>query len=262
MTTRDRAPLGAPCWVDLWTSDVPGSVKFYSALFGWAAQDPDPEHGGYFMFTRNGVPIAGAMGEMGDEKPSNTWKVYLASADAEKTVAAAEAGGATISLPAMTVGDAGTQAVLDDPTGATIGSWQPEEFAGFTVLEEHGAPSWFELLTRDYAKAVEFYRSVFGWDTEVVSDTDEFRYSVMLDPSGGGMLAGIMDASSFLPKGEPASWSVYWDVNDVDESVAQVKSLGGGVITVARDTPYGRLASLTDPSGAPFNLRAVIGDGV
>ena len=30
MTTRDHAPIGSPCWVDLWTSDVDGSRAFYS----------------------------------------------------------------------------------------------------------------------------------------------------------------------------------------------------------------------------------------
>ncbi len=66
MTTRDAAPLGAACWTDLWTSDVDGSRAFYSQLFDWQAEDPSPEFGGYFMFTRQGVPVAGGMGDMGD----------------------------------------------------------------------------------------------------------------------------------------------------------------------------------------------------
>ena len=56
MSTRDRAPLGAPCWADLWTSDVDGSRAFYSEVFGWEAQEADPQFGGYFMFTRDGCP--------------------------------------------------------------------------------------------------------------------------------------------------------------------------------------------------------------
>ena len=35
--------------------------------------------------------------------------------------------------------------MIFDPTGAALGIWEPGTFPGFTVLSEHGAPSWFEL---------------------------------------------------------------------------------------------------------------------
>jgi predicted enzyme related to lactoylglutathione lyase len=253
--TRTNAPTGSPCWVDLWTSDVEGSRKFYAALFGWEAQEPSPEFGGYFMFTRNGVPVAGGMGDMGDMKANNSWKIYLATDDIARTLGAAEAEGAQIVAPIMAVADLGSQAVLIDPTGATVGAWQPGTFPGFTVLNEHGAPSWSELLTRDYPTAVAFYRSVFHWDTNSVSDTEEFRYTVMRNPSGDGELAGIMDAGAFLPEGAPASWSIYWEVDDIDAIVTQVTALGGSVLEATQDTPYGRLAVVADPAGASFKLR-------
>jgi hypothetical protein len=255
MPTRDTAPIGSPCWTDLWTSDVEGSRRFYSELFGWEAQAPSPEFGGYFMFTRNGVPTAGGMGDMGDMAADNTWKIYLDTDDIATTLEAAAAEGAQVISPAMAVGDLGSQAVLIDPTGAHLGSWQAGTFPGFTVLGEHGAPSWFELHTRSFATAIAFYRSVFGWDTETVGDTDEFRYSVMRDPSGEGELAGIMDASAFLPADVPSHWSVYWQVDDVDAAAAKVTALGGSVVMGAEDTPHGRLATVTDPAGAEFKLR-------
>ncbi|MGH3888170.1 MAG: hypothetical protein ACRDSZ_16670 [Pseudonocardiaceae bacterium] len=40
MPTRDTAPIGAPCWVDLLTSDTGRSRAFYCQLFGWTAQEP------------------------------------------------------------------------------------------------------------------------------------------------------------------------------------------------------------------------------
>jgi uncharacterized protein len=255
MPTRDRAPIGSPCWVDLWTSDVEGSRKFYGELFGWEAQEPSAEFGGYFMFTRNEVPIAGGMGDMGDLAADNSWKIYLTTDDIAKTVEAAESDGAQIISPSMAVADLGTQAVLVDPTGAHLGTWQPGTFPGFTVLNEHGAPSWFELFTRDHTAAVAFYRSVFHWETDAVGDSDEFRYTTMRDPSGDGELAGIMDASTFLPDGVPAHWSVYWEVGNADSAIAKVKALGGSVVTDAVDTPYGRLATAADPAGAKFKLR-------
>jgi len=256
MPTRDSAPNGAPCWTDLWTSDVEGSRRFYSELFGWEAQEPSPEFGGYFMFTRDGVPIAGGMGDMGDIKANNTWKVYLATDDIAKTLHVAEDEGATIIAPAIAVADLGIQAVLVDPTGAEVGAWQPGTFPGFTVLDEHGSPSWFELFTRNHAKAVAFYRSALGWDTDTVSDTDEFRYTTMRKPGGEGELAGIMDANAFLPEGVSAHWSVYWRVDDVDETITKLKNLGGSVVTEAENTPYGRMAAVTDPAGAQFKLHS------
>ena len=64
-----------------------------------------------------------------------------------------------------------------------------------------------------------------------------------------------MDASTFLPEGVPAHWSIYWDVADIDASVAMVAELGGSVIDTPMDTPYERMASVADPSGAMFKLR-------
>ena len=155
---------------------------------------------------------------------------------------------------AMDVGDLGTMAVVTDPAGAAIGIWQPGLHQGFGIFGEAGAPSWFELHTSGYETAVAFYRDVFRWDTHVVSDTPEFRYTTLAD--GESWLAGIMDASGFLPDGVPSHWSVYFGVDDTDAALAKTVELGGSVVVPAEDTPYGRLATATDPTGAQFKLVA------
>jgi predicted enzyme related to lactoylglutathione lyase len=255
MSTRERAPLGAPCWTDLWTSDVEGSRRFYPDLFGWEAQEPSPEFDGYFMFTRNGVPIAGAMGTVGGMSPNDTWKIYLNTDDVSQTLRAAEAAGAQITVPSMPVADLGSQGVLLDPTGANVGVWQAGTFPGFTVLAEHGAPSWFELYTRDHAGAVSFYQSLFQFETTAVGDSAEFRYTTLNDRGGGLELAGIMDAGNWLPEAMAAHWMTYWEVDDIDAAVTLVITLGGSVLADPTDTPYGRMATVTDPAGAQFKLR-------
>ncbi len=261
MTTRTTHPTGTPCWADLWTSDVPGTRQFYGELFGWTAEDPNPEFGGYFNFSRDGQWIAGAMGDMGEPgtesfmPADDAWTIYLATDDIEATVAAARAGGAEVFGGAHQVGDLGYQARLADPTGARLGLWQSGKHPGFTVLDEPGAPTWFELHTRDHGRAVAFYRDVFGIGTEVVSDTDEFRYTTLVGPSDCGQVGGIADASAWLPEGVPSAWTVYWYSDDVDGSVAKVESLGGSVQQPAEDTPYGRIATVVDPAGAVFRLR-------
>jgi predicted enzyme related to lactoylglutathione lyase len=254
MPTRDTAPLGAPCWTDLWTSDVQGARRFYSELFGWEALEADPAFGGYFMWTCDGTPVAGGMGDMGDAKADNAWKVYLQTPDVSKTAQAATEKGAELAFPPSPVADLGMQMVLQDPTGATVGAWQPGTFQGFAVTGEPGAPSWFELHTSDYALAVDFYGSVFQWQTAQVSDTDEFRYSVMLDPGFQGELAGVMDARNYL-NGARSTWFVYWQVRDVGATVTEAERLGGSVAEAPMDTPYGTLATLVDPAGARFKLR-------
>ena len=72
----------------------------------------------------------------------------------------------------------------------------------------------------------------------VASDTPEFRYTTLGE--GDEQLAGIMDASAFLPEGVPAHWSVYFGVDDADAALAKIVDLGGSIVMAAEDTPYGR----------------------
>ena len=56
MTTDYSAPAGAPCWIDLMTSDPERSTAFYQALFGWTSESAGEEFGGYINFsTRRGL---------------------------------------------------------------------------------------------------------------------------------------------------------------------------------------------------------------
>jgi predicted enzyme related to lactoylglutathione lyase len=254
MPTRETPPIGAPCWVDLMTSDIERSRSFYGELFGWTSEEPNEQFGGYFNFEKDGVRVAGGMPEMPDVPVSNVWSVYLATDDARKTVDAAAANGGRVVVPASDVADLGTMGVVSDPGGAVIGMWQPGVHRGFGVYAEPGTPTWFELHTRDYDAAVSFYRDVFRWDTHAMSDAPEFRYTTLGE--GDDALAGIMDASGFLPDGVPAHWSVYFGVEDTDAALAKTVELGGSIVVPAEDTPYGRLAAATDATGAAFKLVA------
>ena len=248
----DTVPFGNPCWIDLMTSDVDGARTFYGRLLGWTSEEPNEEFGDYVNFQKDGARIAGCMAKEAGNPMPDVWSIYLAVADAEATVAAATAHGGGVIVPAMAVGDLGVMGVVTDPGGAAIGLWQPGEHTGFAFLAEPGAPGWFELLTRDHASAVSFYEDVFGWKTAVQDDTDEFRYTTLGE--GESQAAGIMDASGFLPAGVPAHWSVYFSVEDTDAALAEVKDLGGDVVVPAENTPYGRIATASDPTGAQFKL--------
>jgi len=254
MPQRDAAPLGAPCWIELFTSDPDRSQEFYGQLFGWTAESSGEEYGGYIRFSKDGQLVAGCMRNDGQSGTPDLWSVYLATDDAQATTDAAAAHGGQVVVPAMEVPQMGSMAFVTDAGQAAIGAWQPGSHKGFGVLDEPGAPGWFELHTRDYDASVQFYRDVFKWDTHVASDTPEFRYTTLGE--GDAQLAGIMDAAAMLPEGVPAHWSIYFGAEDVDATLAKVVELGGSVIRPAEDTPFGRLAQAADPTGAAFKIVA------
>jgi uncharacterized protein len=253
MPTHESIPTGAPCWVDLMTSDPDRARTFYGEVLGWTAEVPNPEFGGYFNFQKDGVLVAGCMSAQAGAGMPDVWSVYLATDDAARTLEAVMAGGGQVLVDAMPVADLGTMAVVADPGGATIGVWQPGLHRGFGVLAEPGAPAWFELYTRDYDKVVPFYREVFGLGTQEMDDAAG-RYT--LQTHGDSWRAGVADASSMLPDGVPAHWAVYFGVADTDAAVAKVVELGGSVLQPAEDTEHGRIAVVRDPMGAAFRVVA------
>jgi predicted enzyme related to lactoylglutathione lyase len=186
------------------------------------------------------------MGNDGEQGMPDTWTIHLHSDDADRTVAAAREHGGEVYVEPMDVTQNGRFAMLGDPGGAGIGVWQPREVSGFEIRGEPGAAAWFELHTAAYDESVAFYREVFGWDAHTAADEPEFRYTTLGE--GEGMLAGIMAA------GETEGWSVYFEVEDADATCALAEELGGKVVHAPEDTPYGRLATLLDPTGTRLKL--------
>lgn len=244
-------PAGAPAWIDLASSDPDASREFYGSLFGWTFESAPEEFGGYISAYKDGRQVAGIM-QAQDGGVADAWSVYLAVDDAAATNEAVTESGGTVALEPMPVGDLGTMGFVVDPSGGFVGEWQFGTHRGFGVVGVPGAPSWFELHSRDYAAALAFYQSAFGWTTESVGDTDEFRYSVLT--IDGLQRAGLMDAKNMLPEGVPSHWVVYFGAENTDLTLTNLVDLGGRVVRAPEDTPYGRLSTVTDSTGSIFNL--------
>ncbi|MGI8667926.1 MAG: VOC family protein [Jatrophihabitans sp.] len=255
MATRSTAfAPGTPCWVDLLTSDPAKAKAFYTELFGWTAVDAGPEFGNYVNFSSDGHKVAGLVANSPESGTPDFWNTYISTNDVDATVAAAVEAGAQVLVPAMAVGELGSMVVLLDPVGAAIGAWQPATHTGFEKYNEPGSVTWDEHHSKDFASSVAFYTKVFGWTVEKTSDTDDFRYySGQID---GETVAGMMDSHAVLPAEVPSHWVVYFSVSSVDDTLAKVTELGGTVIRPAEDTPFGRVADASDPTGAAFKLHS------
>ena len=247
-------PAGAPCWIDLMTSDINSSREFYAALFGWNYEVGDEEtYGGYTTALKDGRTVAGLMQSGKDsEGYPDMWTTYLRVNDMAASMDAAKNAGAMAYMEPMDIPEQGKMAMIGDPSGASVGLWEFGGHTGFQAHEETGAAAWHELHSKDYQAAISFYQSVFGLQATVMSDTDEFRYTNLVD--GGRELAGIMDASAWLTDEVPSSWQVYFQTDDVDATIAKALTLGGTIINAAEESPYGRVAGLTDCTGAMFKL--------
>ena len=252
MPQRAKAPIGAPTWIDLMTSDPELTRPFYGELFGWTSTEPDPEYGGYINFLRDGVPVAGCMQSQPEFGVPDVWSIYLASADAKATTDAAEAHGGAVVVPAMDVADLGRMALVTDPGGAAIGVWEPGAHPVLRVLTSR-APGWFELHTRDYDAVRPFYTATFSAGTCTPRPTRPvFRYATLGE--GDGQLAGIMDPAATSCRGRTRPLVGLLQRRERRTAIDAIVRLGGSVVHPAEDTPYGRLATVADPAGAVFKL--------
>ena len=224
-------------------------------MFGWTFESAEPGYGGYINAFKDGQRVAGLMFNDPQWNSPDGWTTYLHTADIKATVAAATTAGGVSCVEPMEVKDTGWMAILTDPAGAYFGLWQPIGHQGFEVVGEAGAPVWHQLTTRDYGRALDFDREVFGWKTQTVSDTDEFRYTTVA--FDGQELLGVMDGAKDLPEGVPSNWFFFLGAEDVDKTVELIVENGGTVVRAAEDTPYGRLAAEADPTGAGFNLSSL-----
>jgi predicted enzyme related to lactoylglutathione lyase len=255
VSTRDSAPLGAPIWIDLTSSDLDRARDFYGTVFGWTFQSAGPEYGGYVNAAKDGHPVAGLMANNAAWQQPDRWTTYFHTADIHATASAVTAAGGSIGIQPVEVPAKGFMSMAADPSGAVFGLWQPLEHRGFELVGEAGAPAWHQLTTRDYQAALDFYRQVFGWRSEPVSDTDEFRYTTAW--FGDQQLLGVMDGAKVLPEGVPSNWVIFFGAGDVDKTLQTITANGGAVLRAAEDTPYGRLAAAADPTGAMFNLSSL-----
>lgn len=253
MPTPSFYPTGAPIWIDLTSHDTAASTAFYEGLFGWTSSDGGSEFGGYVTFSLDDRRVAGMIGGASEGVP-DSWTVYLQTDDAETTGQAVTGAGGLVFMGPQQVGPMGTMLLAQDADRAVVGAWNPAQMTGFQALAEPGAPAWFELHTTSFDDEVQFYQQAFGWTTVSMPGGPDFRYSQLTHE--GEMYAGVMDASAYWTPGDPAAWLVYFNVADANAAAARAVELGGAIVDEPVDTPFGRMGTLRDTTGALLKIIA------
>ena len=113
----DDSPEGSFCWNECISSDVAKAAEFYCALFGWTANQHNPD---YTMLMSGDRMAGGLMALKPEMGPVSNWMAYISVDNCDASAAeTAKLGGRVLAGP-MEIPTAGRFAVLQDPTGAVV----------------------------------------------------------------------------------------------------------------------------------------------
>jgi predicted enzyme related to lactoylglutathione lyase len=256
MPTIDRPVIGNFCWVEV-NSEHPARAKaFYGELFGWTFEDVRYPAAGEYSLVKKGDAQLGGIFRLPEDamqrgaRPS--WLGYVAVEDVTVATKKAEGLGARVYKPPFDAGP-GRMSIVADPTGAPLALWQSAKPTGTYVWREPNTMTWFELTTTDPAAATRFYVEMFGWRTELVP-MGELEYTLLYN--GNEQVAGLMPQPKPMRDAKaPSFWTVYFEVEDCDASVARATKLGAETVHPPTDIPnVGRFAILRDGEGAGLAL--------
>ena len=245
----DPWPAGTPCWADLAVPDVDAAREFYSAVLGWTYLDTGEEYGHYQMCQRDGHCAAGLSALQNAGQPA-AWTTYLASDDVDSSARRITDSGGKLLAEPFDVPHSGRMCVGLDPQGAAFGVWQSAGSIGAEIYNEPGSLVWNEAGVADPDAARQFYAAVFGYSYQPVEGDSQAYTTFHRD---GDPLGGIGGLDS-MPSGTPPHWLAYFMVTDADAAAAAAVERGATVPNGTFDTPYGRMAVITDPQGATFGI--------
>lgn len=237
--------------------DPRAALGFYRALFGWDAIGPGPMPGGgeYFVARLNGADVAGiaTLPPGGIAQPA--WTTHVRVDELEASIGRVRAAGGRVIVEPLDVQPAGRIAVVEAPTGASFGLWEPRERRGAQRINEPGAWAMSALRPRDLRAALPFYASVFGWNAEPFDAAGMRGVLLRLPGYAGGLPQQPVPRDVVAVAIEDAGvgaehWSVDFWIDDVDAAVERVSQRAGMVVEPPFDSAVFRRAVVADPAGA------------
>ncbi|QBF83418.1 VOC family protein [Shewanella maritima] len=113
-----------------------------------------------------------------------------------------------------------------------------------------GQPCWVELASHDWQAGKSFYQQLFNWQLVDMETPDGHYTTMQID---GGDVAAMYQMSAEIAKDTPSHWTIYFAVDNVDETIERVKQAGGQLVIGPHNVgDAGRMAVFLDPEGASF----------
>ncbi|MFE3517778.1 VOC family protein [Streptomyces sp. NPDC059166] len=112
------------------------------------------------------------------------------------------------------------------------------------------------ILTAHQDTLADFYAELFGAEEvfRVPEEGPVFHLGLRIGDTG----LGLVTRTDLGPEGAPRIL-LSIGVDDVDETLGRVETLGGSVRGGAKNMPWGqRVAHISDPDGNPVNITQVI----
>jgi uncharacterized protein len=257
-------PVGSFIWYELLTSAPDAAAAFYGAVVGWKIENhgPNPAAGGvdYRLIARDDGGFAGGLLALTDEMVSRgarpCWLPYLYVPDVDAQIAAIEAEGGALQMPATDL-PVGRIAMVLDPQGVPIHLMNPapaphDPEAVSDVFDENAVQRvrWNELTSPDQAGSMAFYAKHFGFEFNDKMPMGELGDYCFIHHHGK-TLGAIMQRTDE----QPPLWLLYFGVPSIQAAKADVEAHGGRVIFGPMEVPGGDWVIVAlDPQGATFGL--------
>lgn len=251
---------GSWIWYELMTPDAEGSKAFYDRVVGWNIQTTHGEDTGYgFINTADGGMTGGVLHITPDMQAHGArpcWIGYIGVDGVDASLAAVEAAGGKVLMPARDIEMAGRIAMVADPNGAPFYIMTPTpppgggESTAFSPTLP-GRCAWNELMGEDQQAALDFYTGLFGWSLPEPMDMGPMG-TYQFVAHDGVNVGAIMRKP---PQAPVSAWSHYFRVPSITDAKAAAEAAGGTIMMGPMEVPGGDwIIQGMDPQGAFFAL--------
>jgi predicted enzyme related to lactoylglutathione lyase len=223
--------------VQLRTSDVEAARAFYATVLGDGARNIVQLH--QQSVARGARPH---------------WLGYLDVDDVDAAAAGFAERGAIPLGPKWVNAEGLEAAVVRDPGGAVLALAKPP--AGARGIGCGADVVWFSLNTADVERAMQSYRTLFGWESKPPIDLGSSGVIHPFAWEPGGAPVGSMSDIRSRPSVH-AHWLFHFRVDALEPAIEAVRDGGGSVVGPITLPSAERVAICDDPQGAAFAIHAI-----